>query len=135
MAAPTTDLYYSTAMASRGRNSKAASPPRNTRLEAAGAGYIDALSRSAIPSPVALSFQRVYALQDANYNVTALVSYNTGTSTWTIAQRQVYDSYGKFIILTGGFTSTTDSFGWQYNRQGLCGLNVLIGWYNDRACV
>jgi RHS repeat-associated protein len=38
--------------------------------------------------------QRVFYLSDANYNVTGLVKYDSGTSSWTVAERYTYTPYG-----------------------------------------
>jgi len=75
--------------------------------------------------------ERIYAVQDANFDVTALMAYDSGTSTWGIAQRYVYDSYGKVNVTEAGFVTTTDAFGWQNMHQGLR-LNSDTGWYDNR---
>ena len=38
--------------------------------------------------------QRVFYLADANYNVTGLVKYDSGTSKWQVAERYTYTPYG-----------------------------------------
>jgi hypothetical protein len=37
---------------------------------------------------------RTYFTQDANYDVTGAISYDSGTSTWGMAEHVVYDPYG-----------------------------------------
>ena len=44
---------------------------------------------------------RLYYLTDANTNVTAVVGYDTGTSTWVVAERYVYDPYGAVTMYDG----------------------------------
>ena len=52
--------------------------------------------------------ERLYATQDANWNVTALAD-----TTGTIQQRFAYDPYGTTTVLTPVFTTTTDAFDWE----------------------
>jgi len=57
--------------------------------------------------------QRLYVTQDANFNVTAIVD-----TTGTVQERFLYDPYGNSTVLTGSWTSTTDSYAWTYRHQG-----------------
>jgi RHS repeat-associated protein len=52
--------------------------------------------------------ERLYATQDANWNVTAIAD-----TTATIQQRFAYDPYGNTTVLTPAFTTTTDAFDWE----------------------
>ncbi|MCA9205064.1 MAG: hypothetical protein KDA59_18560, partial [Planctomycetales bacterium] len=59
---------------------------------------------------------RLYALQDANWNVTALT--NTAGDA---VERYVYDAYGRPTALTGVSTSRAGSlFDWEYGYTGRC---------------
>jgi RHS repeat-associated protein len=65
--------------------------------------------------------ERLYAQQDANFNVTALV--NTAGQ---VVERYAYDPYGQVIVLAPGWTAVAGSaFSWQYLHQG--------GRYDDEA--
>lgn len=57
--------------------------------------------------------QRLYAQQDANHNITALVN-----TSGAVVQRFVYDPYGVSTALTASWTSTTDAYNWHYRHQG-----------------
>jgi RHS repeat-associated protein len=64
--------------------------------------------------------QRLYVQQDANWNVTGIVS-----SSGAVQERYVYDPYGKATVydpvawtVRGSGTYGTSSFGWVYLHQG-----------------
>ncbi|QOV92115.1 RHS repeat-associated core domain-containing protein [Humisphaera borealis] len=57
--------------------------------------------------------QRLYAQQDANHNVTALVN-----TSGTVQQRFVYDPYGVATVLDASWSGTTDGYNWHYRHQG-----------------
>ena len=63
--------------------------------------------------------QRVFALQDANYNVVALVALNS-SSQWVVVQRYEYDAYGKQTVLaaSGNVLTTQDLYSLGYGYQG-----------------
>jgi RHS repeat-associated protein len=61
---------------------------------------------------------RIYTTTDANYDVTALITYNAATQTWGISERFVYSPYGSVQALDANFVSTADAFNWQYMYQG-----------------
>ncbi len=44
---------------------------------------------------------RLYYTSDANTNVTAVVGYDTGTSTWAVQEHYVYDAYGAVTMYDG----------------------------------
>ncbi|NNM85688.1 MAG: hypothetical protein HKL96_08035, partial [Phycisphaerales bacterium] len=48
---------------------------------------------------------RIYFLHDANWNTTAVVTYNATTQTWGVAQRYVYSPYGSILILNSDFST------------------------------
>ena len=50
--------------------------------------------------------ERLYFLQDADWNTTAVVGYNPTTQTWGVVQRFVYDSYGNITILNADWSAT-----------------------------
>ena len=56
---------------------------------------------------------RIYAQQDANHDVTALV--NTGGS---VLERFDYDPYGTATVLSASWGGTTDAYSWLYLFQG-----------------
>jgi YD repeat-containing protein len=60
--------------------------------------------------------ERLYALQDANYNVVALAD-----ASGAVVERYAYDPYGAVKVLTPGYGSrSASSFGWVVLHQG-CG--------------
>jgi RHS repeat-associated protein len=61
---------------------------------------------------------RIYTTTDANYDVTALITYDPATQTWGISERFVYSPYGSVQVLDANFVSTVDAFNWQYMYQG-----------------
>src|SRR6266446_4502679 len=69
--------------------------------------YIDALIKRDTPS------QRMYAEQDVNFNVTALVD-----TTGTVQERYIYDPFGAVTILASNWTTRSSSnYGWVYLHQ------------------
>jgi RHS repeat-associated protein len=69
-----------------------------------GARYIDELVCRDDATP-----ERLFAIQDANFNIMALVS--AGGS---VLQRFMYDPYGRDTVLTASWTATVDSYNWRY---------------------
>jgi uncharacterized delta-60 repeat protein/RHS repeat-associated protein len=55
---------------------------------------------------------RLYAQQDANYNVTSVVDVSGN-----VKERFVYTPYGVVTVLTAAWASTSDSYVWQYTFQ------------------
>jgi hypothetical protein len=54
--------------------------------------------------------ERLYLLQDANFNVTAVVD-----TSGTVVERSVYDPYGAVTYLTPSWASRSASlYGWVY---------------------
>ena len=48
---------------------------------------------------------RLYFLQDANWNTTAVVGYNGTTGTWDVTQRYVYSPYGTITVLNADWST------------------------------
>ncbi|HZU37483.1 MAG TPA: RHS repeat-associated core domain-containing protein, partial [Gemmataceae bacterium] len=70
--------------------------------------YVNAMVERDTPT------QRLYVQQDANWNVTALVSISG-----TVLERYVYDPYGGVTYLTASWGSQSGSnYGWHYLFQG-----------------
>ena len=71
--------------------------------------------------------RRLYALQDANWNVTALVGQvatPSGTQ-WQVVERYAYDPYGQLLIMNSDWTlrqapgiGCVSNFNWHYLFQG-----------------
>jgi RHS repeat-associated protein len=58
--------------------------------------------------------ERLYVVQDANYNITALFD-NSGS----VVERYVYDPFGQVTVLDAGWSTLAGSaFGWVYLHQG-----------------
>jgi RHS repeat-associated protein len=58
--------------------------------------------------------ERVYVLQDANFNVTAVVN-----TSGTVVERYIYDAYGAVTILDAGWNTLGGSaHDWRYLHQG-----------------
>lgn len=74
-----------------------------------GIRYIDELVCRDDATPL-----RMYAAQDANFNLTALISSSSGA----VQQRFLYDPYGNSAVLSASWSGTTDSYAWQYRHQG-----------------
>ncbi len=48
---------------------------------------------------------RIYFLQDANWDTTAVVGYNSPTGTWGVMQRYVYSPYGTITVLNADWST------------------------------
>jgi RHS repeat-associated protein len=77
--------------------------------------YIDGLiERDRDPSGGGTLTERLWAQQDANWNVTALTD-----GTGAVQERYVYDPYGKPTVLTGAWGARASSaYSWVYLHQG-----------------
>ena len=77
---------------------------------------------------------RLYFTQDANWNTTAVIGYNTTTGTWQVAQRYVYSPYGNISILNPDFTTAPTGTQPLANNlyQGMS-LDPVTGLYYERA--
>ncbi len=67
---------------------------------------------------------RLYAQQDANYNVTAMVDSNGN-----VVQRYLFDSYGNMSVLSAAWTPQSDLFNTQVGFQGMW-LDAASGLYH-----
>ena len=78
------------------------------RQYAWGVRYVDELvcRDDAIP-------ERLYACQDANYNVTAIAD-----TSGSVQERFVYDPYGTDVVFDGSWSSTTDAYAWTCRFTG-----------------
>jgi uncharacterized delta-60 repeat protein/RHS repeat-associated protein len=78
------------------------------------AGYSDGYAALARYEVTGEMEERLYVLNDANYNVTALASANGA-----VVERYLYDPYGARTILTPTWGSrSSSSFAWVYGHQG-----------------
>jgi RHS repeat-associated protein len=71
--------------------------------------------------------ERLYAIQDANWDVTSLVN-----ASGTVVERYVYDAFGMFTVLTASWASRASSlYGWTRLFQGVA-WNDATGLYDFR---
>jgi RHS repeat-associated protein len=109
----TTDLYYSAAW--QVLEERIAGTP--TAQYVWSPVYVDALverDRDANGQSSDGLEERLYAQQDANYNITALVDANG-----TVVERYVEDPYGKVTVLAANWADRgTTLFTWLYLHQG-----------------
>ena len=73
-----------------------------------GIRYVDELVCRDDATPL-----RLYATQDANFNLTAL--FDTSAN---VKQRFIYEPYGMSTVLTAAWGSTTDAYAWGWRHQG-----------------
>ncbi len=87
------------------------------------------LSDSQFPSPEL----PVYYLQDANWNTTAVVGFNSTAGSWGVTQRYVYSPYGSITVLNADWS--TPPAGTQpvviNLYQGMT-LDAVTGLYDER---
>ena len=76
---------------------------------------------------------RAYYLQDANWDTTAIVGYNSTTDTWGATQRYVYSPYGSITVLNADWTTTPVGTQPLVNNlyQGMT-LDAVTGLYYER---
>ncbi len=88
-----------------------------------GAAYIDQMVLRDSYSGGARTL-RLYVQQDANFNVTALVS-----TSGVVQERYLYDPYGAVTITDVSYTvRSSSSYGWIYLHQG-GRQDAITGWY------
>ena len=77
---------------------------------------------------------RLYFLQDADWNTTAVVGYDPSTQAWSVVQRFVYDSYGNVTILNADWSATPSGTQPMVNSlyQGMQ-FDPITGLYYGRA--
>jgi RHS repeat-associated protein len=100
------------------------------RLVASGGDSGSSQSATAPGGPLAAGYmERMYALQDANYDVTALVD-----TSGTVLERYVHDPYGLVAVYNAGWSATGGGlgYGWQYLHQG-GRWDQTAGLYNFRS--
>ncbi len=70
------------------------------------AAYVNAaILQDSYASGVIQPNERLYFLQDANWDTTAVVGYDPASGTWNVVQRYVYDSYGNITILNADWSA------------------------------
>ncbi len=81
-----------------------------------GDGRANDLAVARFVADPAPAVRRLYAMQDANYNVTALADEGG-----TVVERYLYDPYGAVTVLNADGTPRAggSAYGWQYLFQGL----------------
>jgi RHS repeat-associated protein len=90
-----------------------------------GAGYIDELVLRDSYSGGSRTL-RLYVQQDANLNVTAVIS-----TSGAVQERYLYDPYGSVTITDASYnprSGNTSNYGWIYLHQG-GRLDGVTGWY------
>jgi RHS repeat-associated protein len=97
--------------------------------------YVDALiERDRDTNGDAILDERVYALQDANWNVTAIVAGPgvAGQAVGNIINRFAYSPYGTTQVMTPSWTAASSTaIPWKHTFQGLAG-NTFTGLYDAR---
>ena len=76
---------------------------------------------------------RLYYLQDANWDTTAVVMPNPGTGVWGVAQRYVYSPYGSIVVLNADWSTPPAGTQPLVNNlyQGMT-LDAVTGLYYER---
>ncbi len=76
---------------------------------------------------------RLYFLQDANWDTTAVVGFNSTAGTWGVTQRYVYSPYGSMIVLNSDFSTPPSGTQPMVNNlyQGMI-LDAVTGLYDER---
>ena len=74
-------------------------------VDAAPLGVNAAILQDTHSSGVIQPNERLYFLQDANWDTTAVVGYDSTTQTWNVVQRYVYDGYGNITILNADWSA------------------------------
>ena len=63
--------------------------------------------------------ERIYALYDANRNITALLGWDETASAYTVQEQFVYSPYGVQTVVTpAGNHLMADGYNWVYGFQG-----------------
>jgi len=92
--------------------------------------YVDALilrDRDADNDSSHTLEERLYAQQDQNYNVTALID-----TSGAVVQRFVYGPYGDVTILDVNWSTASNAYDWRYLHQG-GRYEWVTGLYHERA--
>ena len=77
--------------------------------------------------------ERVFYLADANYNVTGLVKYDSGTSDWQVAERYTYTPYGVVTYRNADWTTAGSSANANTTLYTGRTLDLLTSLYYYRA--
>ncbi|MBO0697189.1 MAG: RHS repeat protein [Zavarzinella sp.] len=90
--------------------------------------YVDAMiARDRDTDGDGIPDERLYAVQDANRNVTALLDISGN-----VVERYAYDAFGGFVVLTATWGARASSlYAWKHQFQGLR-YDAGLGAYNDR---
>ena len=131
-----TDSYYTTDWQVLEEDSRAGGTVQNQYVW--GLGYIDDLVLRDDNSITGLNYgtatsglgRRLYAQQDANWNVTAVTD-----TTGAVQERMIYDPYGSLTALNPTtWASHTESLSWNYLWQGLrLDSNPQVSLYDGRG--
>ena len=79
-------------------------------------------------TPTGESYTRLWAVQDANYNVVALLN-NSGT----VVERYDYDPFGAVTVMSSSYTvEDASSYNWVYGFQGMR-LDAVTGQNESRS--
>ena len=75
----------------------------------------------------------VYYVQDANWDTTAVVGFNSTTGTWGVTQRDVYSPYGSITVLNADWSTPPAGTQPVVNNlyQGMT-LDAVTGLYDER---
>ena len=78
--------------------------------------------------------QRLYFLQDTNWNTSTVVGYDSTTGTWQVTQRYAYSPYGTITVLNADWSTPPAGTSPIVNNlyQGMS-LDPVTGLYNERA--
>ena len=76
---------------------------------------------------------RLYFLQDANWDTTAIVGFNSTTGTWAVTQRYVYSPYGNIAVRNADWSTPPPGTQPVVNNlyQGMM-LDAVTGLYYER---
>ena len=77
---------------------------------------------------------RLYFVQDANWNTTAVIGYDPASGTWNVIQRYVYSPYGNMVILNPNFsTAPAGTLPYVNNLYQGMSQDPVTGLYYERA--
>ncbi len=106
VAAGTTNyIYYDTQWQAIETRTNGTANSNVTSQTVWSAAYINAaILQDTYTAGVIQPNSRIYFLQDANWDTTAIVGYNGTTGTWGVTQRYVYSPYGTVTVLNADWT-------------------------------
>ncbi|MGC8559284.1 MAG: RHS repeat-associated core domain-containing protein [Phycisphaerae bacterium] len=106
--------------------------------------YVNQITRRSVAGGAAVVFQydsnssplhsRLYFTQDADWNTTAVIGYDSTTQTWGVVQRYVYSPYGSITVLNSDWSTPAAGTQPLVNNlyQGMT-LDAVTGLCYDRA--